>query len=51
MPVVIGAPNIQDFAPGPNTVLHIKTLDDVPLVASEMKHMAKNDSAFKEATR
>jgi glycoprotein 3-alpha-L-fucosyltransferase len=29
VPVVVGAPNIQDFAPGPNTVLHIKTLDDV----------------------
>jgi glycoprotein 3-alpha-L-fucosyltransferase len=51
VPVVVGAPNIRDFAPGPNTVLHIKTLDDVSLVASQMKHLAKNETAFKEATR
>lgn len=51
MPVVVGAPNIEDFAPGPNTLLHIKTLDDVSLVASQMKYMAKNETAFKEATR
>ncbi|KAI7745773.1 hypothetical protein M8C21_010841 [Ambrosia artemisiifolia] len=29
IPVVVGAPNIQDFAPAPGSILHIKELKDV----------------------
>ncbi|KAG0476276.1 hypothetical protein HPP92_012690 [Vanilla planifolia] len=33
VPVVIGAPNIQDFTPCTGSLLHIKVLDDVPRIA------------------
>lgn len=51
VPVVIGAPNIQDFAPGPGSVLHIKELKDVDFVAKRMKYLADNASAFNESLR
>jgi hypothetical protein len=31
VPVVIGAPNIQDFAPAPNSIIHIATKEEIPL--------------------
>ena len=51
IPVVIGAPNIQDFSPGPGSLLHIKELTDVDSVAKRMKYLADNDSAFNESLR
>ncbi|PHT70131.1 putative fucosyltransferase-like protein [Capsicum annuum] len=48
IPVVIGAPNIQDFAPSPNSLLHIKELKDAETVANTMKYLAANPSAYNE---
>lgn len=49
--MVIGAPNIEDFSPGPGSLLHIKELSDVDSVAKRMKYLAENDSAFNESLR
>ncbi|KAI0494848.1 hypothetical protein KFK09_024993 [Dendrobium nobile] len=51
VPVVIGAPNIQDFAPSDDSILHIKSLDDVPLIAQKMKYLASNPEAFNHLLR
>ncbi|XP_060176033.1 putative fucosyltransferase-like protein [Lycium barbarum] len=51
VPVVIGAPNIQDFAPSPNSLLHIKELKDAKTVANTMKYLAANPSAYNESLR
>lgn len=51
IPVVIGAPNIQEFAPGPKSVLHIRKLNDVNAVARTMKHLAENPDAYNQSLR
>uniref|UniRef100_A0A0D9X8U0 Fucosyltransferase n=1 Tax=Leersia perrieri TaxID=77586 RepID=A0A0D9X8U0_9ORYZ len=51
IPVVIGAPNIQEFSPGEGAILHIKELDDVPSIANTMKHIASNQEAFNQSLR
>lgn len=51
IPVVIGAPNIQDFAPAPGSLLHIKEVKDVDYVARKMKYLAENTSAFNMSLR
>ncbi|KAK4424194.1 Glycoprotein 3-alpha-L-fucosyltransferase A [Sesamum alatum] len=51
VPVVVGAPNIQDFAPSPGSVLHIKDAKDVDSVAKRMKYLAENPSAYNESLR
>ncbi|KAK6946111.1 Glycosyl transferase family 10 [Dillenia turbinata] len=51
IPVVIGAPNIEDFAPSPSSILHIKGLKDVPSVAKTMKHLAENPDAYNQSLR
>lgn len=51
VPVVIGAPNIQDFAPSPGSILHIKELTDVESVAKTMKQLAENLTAYNESLR
>ncbi|KAL5229517.1 hypothetical protein ABZP36_028293 [Zizania latifolia] len=51
IPVVIGAPNIQEFSPGEGAILHIKELDDVPSVAKTMNHIASNHEAFNQSLR
>ncbi|EEC83726.1 hypothetical protein OsI_29567 [Oryza sativa Indica Group] len=51
IPVVIGAPNIQEFSPGEGAILHIKELDDVPSIAKTMKHIASNQEAFNQSLR
>ncbi|KAL3814232.1 hypothetical protein ACJIZ3_015500 [Penstemon smallii] len=51
VPVVVGAPNIQDFAPSPNSLLHIKEVSDVDSVAKTMKYLAENPSAYNESLR
>lgn len=51
VPVVVGAPNIQDFAPYPNSVLHIRELEDVKSVAKTMKYLAEFPDAFNQTLR
>ncbi|XP_076936029.1 glycoprotein 3-alpha-L-fucosyltransferase A-like [Bidens hawaiensis] len=51
IPVVVGAPNIQDFAPAPGSILHIKELKDIELVAKTMKHLADDPIAYNQSLR
>ncbi|XP_031381868.1 glycoprotein 3-alpha-L-fucosyltransferase A-like isoform X2 [Punica granatum] len=51
VPVVIGAPNIQDFAPAPGSILHIKELSDVSEVAKTMNYLSENPEAYNETLR
>ncbi|KAJ4745252.1 3-alpha-L-fucosyltransferase [Rhynchospora pubera] len=51
IPVVVGAPNILEFAPSPGSVLHIKESKDVESVAATMKHLAANPDAFNQTLR
>ncbi|MQL93495.1 hypothetical protein Taro_026137 [Colocasia esculenta] len=51
VPVVVGAPNIQDFAPSRGSILHIRNVDDVESVASRMKYLAANPEAFNQSLR
>ncbi|CAA0807529.1 Glycoprotein 3-alpha-L-fucosyltransferase A [Striga hermonthica] len=51
IPVVIGAPNIQDFAPSPDSLLHIKEVKDVDSIAKTMKYLADNPKAYNESLR
>lgn len=51
VPVVIGAPNIQDFAPAPGSLLHIKELSDVESVAKRMTYLAENPEAYNQTLR
>ena len=49
--MVIGAPNIQEFAPSPASLLHIRKLSDVESVANSMKYLAANPEAFNNSLR
>ncbi|XP_030523357.1 glycoprotein 3-alpha-L-fucosyltransferase A [Rhodamnia argentea] len=51
VPVVIGAPNIEDFAPAPGSYLHIKELKDVPEVAKTMIYLSENPDAYNQSLR
>ncbi|KAK8263196.1 hypothetical protein V6Z11_D12G025500 [Gossypium hirsutum] len=51
IPVVVGAPNIEDFAPSPSSYLHIKELEDVPSIAKKMKYLAENPNAYNQSLR
>ncbi|KAK9677897.1 hypothetical protein RND81_11G174700 [Saponaria officinalis] len=51
IPVVVGAPNTEDFAPCPGSVLHIKELQDVASVADKMKYLAANPKAYNQSLR
>ncbi|CAK9318064.1 unnamed protein product [Citrullus colocynthis] len=51
VPVVIGAPNIEEFAPSPASLLHIRELSDVESVANSMKYLAENPEAFNNSLR
>ncbi|CAL5385865.1 unnamed protein product [Camellia sinensis] len=51
VPVVVGAPNIQDFAPSPSSFLHIRELEDANAVAKTMKYLAKNPDAYNQSVR
>ncbi|KAK1304093.1 Glycoprotein 3-alpha-L-fucosyltransferase A [Acorus calamus] len=48
VPVVIGAPNIQEFAPSPGSILHIRNLSDVASVARTMKRLASDSAAYNQ---
>lgn len=47
--MVVGAPNIQDFAPSPGAVLHIKELEDIASVAETMKYLAEHPDAYNQS--
>ncbi|KAF5745623.1 Fucosyltransferase 12 isoform 2 [Tripterygium wilfordii] len=51
IPIVVGAPNIQDFAPYPGSILHIKQLEDVKPVAKTMRYLAENPDAYNQSLR
>ncbi|XP_047181838.1 glycoprotein 3-alpha-L-fucosyltransferase A-like isoform X2 [Vigna umbellata] len=51
VPVVVGAPNIQDFAPSPGSILHIKEIEDVESVAKTMRYLAENPEAYNQSLR
>ncbi|KAK4769295.1 hypothetical protein SAY86_027445 [Trapa natans] len=51
VPVVIGAPNIQEFAPSPVSLLHIKELGDVAEISKKMKDLSENPKAYNETLR
>ncbi|KAL4555767.1 hypothetical protein LXL04_038395 [Taraxacum kok-saghyz] len=51
VPIVVGPPNIQDFAPAPGSILHIKELKDIEPVARTMKHLAENPIAYNQSLR
>ncbi|GMI78783.1 fucosyltransferase 11 [Hibiscus trionum] len=51
IPVVVGAPNIKDFAPSPDSFLHAKELEDVPSVANKMKYLSENPVAYNQSLR
>lgn len=49
--MVVGPPNIQDFAPAPGSVLLIKELEDVESIAKTMKYLAENPDAYNHSLR
>ncbi|CAM6061211.1 unnamed protein product [Sphagnum tenellum] len=49
IPVVVGAPNIEEFAPAPNSYLYIKDENEVKSVAAKMMFLAGNATAYDEA--
>nr|AAO64480.1 core alpha 1, 3-fucosyltransferase [Arabidopsis thaliana] len=51
VPVVVGPPNIEEFAPASDTFLHIKTMEDVEPVAKRMKYLAANPAAYNQTLR
>ncbi|XP_074330289.1 glycoprotein 3-alpha-L-fucosyltransferase A-like isoform X1 [Apium graveolens] len=51
IPVVVGAPNIQDFAPLPGSVLHIKEVGGIDSVAKTMKYLADHPDAYNRSLR
>lgn len=51
IPVVVGAPNIEEFAPAPNSYLYIKDESEVKSVAAKMMFLAGNATAYDEALR
>ncbi|KAG7577840.1 Glycosyl transferase family 10 [Arabidopsis thaliana x Arabidopsis arenosa] len=51
VPVVVGAPNIEEFAPSPDSFLHIKQMDDVKAIAKKMKYLADNPDAYTQMLR
>ncbi|PSS29333.1 Fucosyltransferase-like protein [Actinidia chinensis var. chinensis] len=51
IPVVVGAPNIEDFAPAPGSILHVRELKDAESVAKTMKYLAENADAYNRSLR
>lgn len=49
--MVVGPPNIQDFAPSPGSFLYIKELEDVESVAKSMRYLAENPEAYNQSLR
>ncbi|KAF3518830.1 hypothetical protein DY000_02059054 [Brassica cretica] len=51
VPVVVGALNIEDFAPASGSILRIKSMEDVEPVAKRMKYLADNPAAYNHTLR
>ncbi|KAG7594635.1 Glycosyl transferase family 10 [Arabidopsis thaliana x Arabidopsis arenosa] len=51
VPVVVGPPNIEEFAPASDSFLHIKSMEDVEPVAKRMKYLAANPAAYNQTLR
>ncbi|KAG7599977.1 Glycosyl transferase family 10 [Arabidopsis suecica] len=51
VPVVVGPPNIEEFAPASDSFLHIKSMEDVEPVAKRMKYLAANPTAYNQTLR
>lgn len=49
VPVVVGAPNIQDFAPSRKSILHIREIENAKSVAKTMKYLAENPEAYNQS--
>lgn len=49
--MVVGAPNIEDFAPASGSILQIKSMEDVEPVAKRMKFLADNPAAYNHTLR
>lgn len=49
--MVVGAPNIEEFAPSSDSFLHIKSMEDVEPVAKSMKYLADNPAAYNQTLR
>lgn len=49
--MVVGAPNIEEFAPSQDSFLHIKQMDDVMSVAKKIKYLADNPDAYNQTLR
>lgn len=46
--ITYGPTNYERFAPQPGSTLHIKSIDDVPRVAAEMKYLLSNRTAYEQ---
>lgn len=49
--MVIGPPNIEEFAPAPGSYLHIRELNDVPEVAKKMMYLSENPVEYNQSLR
>lgn len=38
----------QDFAPAPNSILHLKSKDEIPALIERVQYLMKNDTAYDE---
>lgn len=39
---------MQDFAPAPNSVLHLESLEQLPKMMEQLHYLMKNDTAYDE---
>lgn len=46
VPVVIGAPNILDYAPSENSIIHIENQSALPRVVAQMQALMADDHAY-----
>ena len=51
VPIVTGPPNINDFAPAPNSLVYIKDVSEVKAAAERIKYLAGNATAYNETLR
>lgn len=48
VPIVIGAPNIAQFAPAPNSYLKLDSIDDVPAVVEKVQYLMAHDDEYEK---
>ncbi|KAL3816813.1 hypothetical protein ACHAXA_008676 [Cyclostephanos tholiformis] len=51
IPVYLGAPNVDDYAPMSETYLHLRDMDDVPNVANRMHEIANDPELYRHYLR